>query len=174
MIPSLFAALVPTVALFLEPPVLPASSGVASVSVRVERNLVSAENFSDSPRWFIFSSGGFRSRRVLAPHSSVEWACSEECLWNVDLQIADTDRGKLHLSARVSLSAALEHEGQSLWFGQSPTCWIETAGELEPFFDGSTSDGTAPQSFHVPVVLPPDQPPGDTPPPIDPKPLPPI
>jgi len=173
MIPSLFAALVPAAALFLEPPVLPNSSGVASVGVRVERNVVAAENFSDSPRWFIFSSGGFKTRRMLSAHSSVEWACSEESLWNVDLQIADTDGGTLHLSSRVSLSAALDYEGQMLWFGMKPTCWLDMDGQLMPFFDGMLEDPTAPRGFQVPVVLPPDKP-GDTPPPIDNNPLPPI
>jgi len=173
MIPSLFAALVPAATLFLEPPVLPGSSAVASVSVRVERTSVSAENFSDFPRWFLFSSDGLKTRRMLAAHSTVEWACSEESLWNVELQVADRDDGTLHLSSRVSLSAALEYEGQTLWFGTKPTCWLDLDGQLMPFFDGMLENPLAPQSFHVPVVLPPEKP-GDTPPPIDNTPLPPI
>ena len=174
MIQSLFAALVPAATLFLEPPVLPASSGIATVGVRVERNLVSVENFSDAPRWIVLSSAGFRTMRALAPHSNVEWACSEDCLWNVNLQIADRDSGTLHLSARVSLYAALEYQGESLWFGKSPTCWVESGGDLEPYFDGSQDSGTtSPQSFQVPLPAPDDKP-GDTPPPIDNTPLPPI
>jgi hypothetical protein len=175
MILSLFAALVPAATLFLEPPVLPASSGIATVGVRVERNFVSVENFSDAPRWIVLSSSGFRSMRALAPYASVEWACSEDCLWNVNLQIADKDAGRLHLSARVSLYAALEYEGQALWFGKSPTCWVESGGDLEPYFDGSQDSGTTPpQCLQVPLPAPGDRTGGDTPPPVDNTPLPPF
>jgi hypothetical protein len=174
MIQSLFAALVPAAALFLEPPVLPASSGVAVVGVRVERNSVAAENFSDSPRWIVLSSGGFRAVRALAPHSGAEWPCTEECLWDVELQVADTDGGALHQSDSVSLYAALERDGQALWFGQGPTCWLETDGQLEPFFDGSSGGGAGPNPFHVPVIRPSSRPNGDDLPPIDNKPLPPF
>jgi hypothetical protein len=174
MFQNLFAALVPAAALFLEPPLLPASSAPASVGVRVERDCVAAENFSDAPRWVVFSSGGFRTLRVLAPHSSEVWACTEECLWDVELQVADTDGGALHLSQSVSLQSALELRGQTLWFGESPACWVESDGTLQPFFDGSAGGDAPPNPFHVPVIRPSDRPEGDRPPPIEKKPLPPI
>jgi hypothetical protein len=169
---NLFAALVPSATLFVEPPLLPASSAAASVGVRVERAQVSAENFSDAPRWLVFTSGGFREVRALAPYSNVVWECTEECLWGVELQVADTDGGALHLSLPISLYAALECEGQTLWFGASPSCWIETDQGLQPFFEESS--GEPPSALHVPGVRPGSRPGGDLPPPIDNKPLPPF
>jgi hypothetical protein len=173
MFQNLFAALVPTLTLFAEPPLLPASSSPASVGVRVERDFVAAQNFSDAPRWIVLSSHGFRALRVLAPHSGEVWTCSEDCLWDVELQVADTDAGELHLSQPVALYGALEVGGQMLWFGESPTCWVESEGLLEPLFVGSSSDAQ-PNPLHVPVIRPSNRPDGDGPPPIDHKPLPPF
>lgn len=173
MFQNLFAALVPAVTLFVAPPVLPSSSSPATVGVRVERNFVAAENFSDAPRWIVLSSGGFRSLRALAPHSGEVWTCTEDCLWDVELQVLDTDGGVLHASQAVSLYAALGLQGQTLWFGESPACWVETEGALEPWFDGSSGDAP-PNPLHVPVIRPSNRPGGDGPPPIDQKPLPPF
>jgi hypothetical protein len=168
---NLFAALVPTVTPLAEPSALAAAA--ATVAVRVERTQVSAANFSDAPRWLVFSSGGFRELRALAPCSSVVWDCNEECLWGVELQVADTDGGALHLSLPVSLCAALECAGGMLWFGASPSCWVETDSGLQPFFDENSSDAP-PSALHVPGVRPSSRPGGDLPPPIDNKPLPPF
>ncbi|MBK7644728.1 MAG: hypothetical protein IPJ19_17085 [Planctomycetes bacterium] len=175
MIPSLFAALVPASALALQPPALPLSQAPASVGVHVERTHVSAENFSDAPRWLVLTSRGFHAVQALAPHAGLTWPCTEESLWDVDLRVADTDGGVLHVSSAVSLYGALENRADALWFGQGPDCWVEAAGRLLPFFEGSAHDAAAPAPlFHVPVVRPSDRPVGDRPPPIENKPLPPI
>ena len=173
MFQNLFAALVPAITLFAEPPLLPASSSPASVGLRVERDFVAAQNFSDAPRWIVLSSGSFRALRVLAPHSGEVWTCSEDCLWDVALQVADTDGGALHVSQSVALYGALESGGQTLWFGESPVCWVESEGALEPWFSGSSGDAP-PAPLHVPVIRPSNRPDGDRPPPIDHKPLPPF
>lgn len=173
MLPSLFAALFPAATLIAEPPLLPASGARASVGVRVESRHVRAENFSDAPRWLVFSSGGFHVTRLLAPRSSLEWASSLDCLYDVELAVLDTDGGALHASPTVPLLGALELGGEALWFGASPTCWFESDGVLQPLFDAK-AETNGPAPFHVPVVRPTDRPEGDRPPPIDNKPLPPI
>jgi hypothetical protein len=174
MLHSLFAVLVPATALFLEPPQLPAASGSVTVGVRVERDFVAARNFTDAPRWIVLRSGGFREVRAVAPHSAVEWPCTVECLWDVELQIADVDARGVHLSASVPLLAALESGGQALWFGRSPTCWLENGGSLDAFSEQGPGEDPNPCPLHVPVVRPGDRPEGDRPPPIDEKPTPPI
>jgi len=172
MFQNLCAALVPALTLFLEPPVLPAPSTIASVGLRVESEAVTLENFAETMRWVVLTSGSVQVTYALAPHSNVVWTCTEECLWDVDLKIADTDSGVLQFSPSVSLYAALDCDGQTLWFGQSQDCWLETEGWLDTYYDCS---GEVPSELlHVPVVRPDSQPDGSLPPVIDPKPLPPV
>ena len=169
--PSLFSAL--TVAtLFLAPPLMPVSNNAAAVGLRVTSTSVTAENFSNNTRWIVLSDGPVHVTTALAAHSAVVWSCTESCLWNVDLQVVDTDGGVLHTSQSVDLYRALEWNGQTLWFGQLPTCWVETNGELQPYFDSMAAPVVDP--VHVPVIRPGDNPDGDKPPPIDNKPLPPV
>ena len=174
MLHSLFAALAPAVTVFLEPPQLPAASGTVTVGVAVAREYVAARNFTDTVRWVVLTSGGFHAVRALGPYAAVEWPCTEECLWNLDLQVADVDARGVHLSASVSLIAALDRGGEAIWFGQGPTGWLETKGGLDAFFGDGPSGDTEQCPFHVPVIRPSDRPDGDRPPPIDEKPLPPI
>ena len=169
MMPRLFAAFVPAAVLFLAPPQLPAPSGTATVGVRIDSTYVAAENFSDNPRWIVFSHGSVHITSAVAPHSEVVWSCTEDCLWEVTLQVADTDGGTLHVSQSVSLYAALGQHGDALWFGLPPGCWIESNGTVAPYFDSPPAN-----LMHTPVVRPSHGTGGDTPPPIDNKPLPPI
>jgi len=169
---SLFSALLPATVLFLAPPLLPVTNTAATVGLRVTPTSVTAENFSNNTRWIVLTSGPARISSALAPHSAVVWSCTEDCLWDVQLQVVDTDGGILHTSQSVNLYSALEWNGQTIWFGQLPTCWLESNGQLQPYFDSMAAPTTAP--VHVPVIRPSDGPDGDTPPPIDNKPLPPI
>ncbi len=172
MMPSLFAALVPVTALFLAPPLMPVTNVAAAVGVRVTPTAVTAENFSNNPRWIVLTSGPVHVTTALPAQSAIVWSCTQSCLWNVQLQVADTDGGVLHLSQSISLYSALEWNGDALWFGQSPVCWIETDTDLQPYFDSTAAPIVAP--CHVPVARPSDIPDGDRPPPIDNKPLPPF
>ncbi len=172
MMPSLFAAFVPAAVLFLQPPLLPVTNTAASVGLRVTPTSVATENFSNTTRWIILTNGPAHVTTTLPAHSAIVWSCTQDCLWNVQLQVADTDGGLLHLSQKVSLYGALEWGGDSIWAGQLPTCWLEANGELQPYFDSTAAPVIA--SCHVPVIRPSDGPDGDTPPPIDNKPLPPF
>jgi hypothetical protein len=174
MLHSLFSVLVPVTTLFLEPPQLPAASGAVAVGLRVEREFVAARNYTDAPRWIVLRSGNFLAVRALGAQSAVEWPCTEECLWNVDLQVADVDARGVHLSASVSLSAALERGGHAVWFGEGPTGWLESEGGLDALFEEGAGGDAELCPFHVPVIRPSGRPEGDRPPPIDKKPLPPI
>jgi len=169
--PSL-SAFLPAVVLFLAPPILPVSNSAATVGLRVTSTAVTVENFSNNTRWIVLTSGPAHVTTALAAHSVVVWSCTEDCLWNVQLQVVDTDGGLLHTSQIVNLYGALEWHGQTIWFGQSPTCWLDSGTELQPYFDSMAAPVTAP--VHVPVIRPSDGPDGDTPPPIDNKPLPPF
>jgi hypothetical protein len=171
MLRSLFAVLVPAAALFAQPLARPVLTEDATVGVRVESNLVSAENLTDTTHWIVFSSGGFYSVRALAPHSGLEWTCTEASLWDIGIQVADTDGGVLHLSESVSLYSALERGIDTLWFGDGPTCWGETAGTLAPYYELSEAP---PEPLHIPVPPPTGTPDGDIPPPITNTPLPPF
>jgi hypothetical protein len=171
MLRSLFAVLVPAAALFAQPLAVPVLTTDAEVGVHVESNLVSAENFTDTTHWIIFSSGGFYSLRALAPHSGLQWTCTEASLWDINIQVADTDGGVLHLSESVSLYGALERGIDTLWFGEDPTCWGETAGALAPFYELPEAP---PEALHIPVPPPTGTPDGDIPPPITNTPLPPF
>lgn len=170
--PSLFAAILPAAFLFLTPPVLPVSNTSATVGLRVTSTSVTAENFSNNMRWVVFTSGPAHITSAISPHSAVVWSCTEDCLWDVQIQVVDTDGGVLHVSQSVDLYNALEWKGETMWFGQLPTCWLETSGELQPYFDSMAAPVVAP--VHVPVIRPDGRPDGDTPPPIDNRPLPPI
>jgi hypothetical protein len=170
--PSLFAAILPAAVLFLAPPLLPVTNSPATVGLRVTSTAVTAQNFSNNPRWVVFSSGPVHISSLVAAHSAVVWSCTEDCLWDVQAQVVDTDGGVPHISQSINLYNALEWGGQALWFGQLPTCWLESNGELQPYFDSMAAPVVAP--CHVPVVRPSDIPDGDKPPPIDNRPLPPI
>ena len=169
---SLFSAILPAAVLFLAPPLLPVTNTAATLGLRVTSTSVTAENFSNNTRWVVFTNGPAHITSAIAPHSAVVWSCTEDCLWNVQLQVMDTDGGLLHMSQSVNLYSALEWNGQTIWFGQLPTCWLESDGQLQPYFDSMAAPVVAP--CHVPVVRPGDTPDGDKPPPIDNKPLPPF
>lgn len=139
-------------------PLLPAEPSPAVFALAIERNSLTAINYSDDPQWLVFESGSSTIMRAIAPHSSLAWQFPASCLSDVEVSLLRPQRAGWMQSERCSLT-----EHSELYFSADARAYRAQAGGLEAL-----------DCLHVPVIRPESRPNGGQPPHIGDKPLPPV